>query len=366
MNITDVKVLIKTMIQKKCPVTPMLWGRHGLGKSSAIRQVGDELGYRLLDIRLAQKEAIDITGMLFTFEDKKLGMSVTSAHPPQWFADALKNGKVILFLDEFNMARREVTNATFELVLDRKLNNVPLPDDVFIVCAGNPEDERYDGVTPMSESLIDRLMHIKVTPDVDGWLKWAEKEEINPSLVSFIRATPEALYHNNKLDEKFPVTIKHSERSIARCSEVLKLQLDTELQYECFCGILGAEVATLFVKTIEKENMPVTVKEVYAMKPETKERLKRYRENMRQDLISITVANFIDHANKNPVEATKHLDNVVEFINTLAEESATVVISGTRTIPEWASRFLKDKNIKAKLDTIHEVVKDVKATKKNS
>lgn len=365
MNITDVKSIIKTMVEKKFKGTPMLWGRHGLGKSSAVRQVGKELGYRVLDIRLAQKEAIDITGMLFTFEDKALGMSVTANHPPEWFASALKNGKLILFLDEFNMARREVMNAVFELVLDRKLNDRPLPDDVFIVCAGNPEEGDRYSVTPMSESLIDRLLHIKVTPDVDGWLAHAEKSGADSRITSFIRANPSALFAANKLDEKFPVTIKHSERSwLDRADAILKLELqDDELQYELLCGAVGADIATLFVKTIEKHNLPVTVKEVFAGKKDTMERLARYRSSMRQDLLSITCTNVVDYCNKHQVEATKHLDKVIAFINTLPDEHAMIVIQGTRLVDGWAKAFLADTEIAKKLSTIKEVVDQVRKAK---
>lgn len=364
MNINEVKFVFKKMIEKGFQSTPMLWGRHGLGKSSCIRQVGAELNYRVLDMRLAQKEAIDITGMLYTFIDDKLGMSVTANHPPQWFADALKNGEVILLLDEFNMARREVMNAVFELVLDRKLSDVKLPDSVFIVCAGNPEDgDRYD-VTPMSESLVDRLLHIKVTPDVDGWLDHAEKKNCDSRITSFIRANPDALFHPNKLDEKFPVQIKHSERTwLDRADAILKLDLDQALQYELLCGAVGAEMALLFSKTIEKENMPVTVKEIFAGKKDTSERLARYRASSRQDLLAITVNNLVDYAAKNPVEATKHLSQVIAFINAMPDEQAMVVIHGTRTIEGWAKEYLKDAEISKKLNSINEVVKEVKKAK---
>lgn len=364
MNLTEVKNVLTKMIESKTQITPMLWGRHGLGKSSGVRQVGKDLGYKVLDIRLAQKEACDITGMLYTFEDKDLNRSVTANHPPQWFADALKNGKIILFLDEFNMARREVMNAVFELVLDRKLNNTPLPDDVFIVCAGNPEEDgRYD-VTPMSESLIDRLLHIKVTPDVDGWLKYAESKGADSRLTAFIRATPTALFHANKLDEKFPVTIKHSERSwLDRADAILKLSFDDDIQYELLCGCVGAEIATLFVKTIEKANMPVSVKEIFAGKKETFERIARYRAANRQDLLAITATSLIDYAQKHELEATKHIDKIIKFINALPEETAQTIITATRRIEGWAKHYLEDAECSKKINTIGEVKAEVKKAK---
>lgn len=367
MNISDIEKVFTVMIQKKFRGTSMIWGRHGLGKSSVLRQIGKKVGYRVLDLRLSQKEAIDLTGMLFTFSDPELNMSVTANHPPKWFADALKNGKVILFLDEFNMARREVMNAAFELILDRKLNDVALPDDVFIVCAGNPEDERYDGLTPMSESLIDRLLHIKATPDVDGWLSYAESAKCDPRIVSFIRANPTALFHPNKLDDNFPVKIKHSERTwLDRANPILQLGLDQELQYELLCGAVGAEMALLFSKTIEKENMPITVKEIFSGTKDVLDRASRYRAGMRQDLLSISITELVNFAEKNPIESTKHLDQIMTFINRLPDEGAMVVIQGTRKIEGWAKEYLKDTEIAKKLNTISEVVQQVKKAKGKS
>jgi MoxR-like ATPase len=143
MNISTVKEVLTAMMNDKTPVTPFLWGRHGIGKSAAVHQAAKALGRRVLDIRISQKEAVDIAGMLYIYEDHELGMSVTSSHPPDWFANALAKGNVVVFFDEMNQGTKEVQNASFEIVLDRKLNNKPLPDSVFIVAAGNPEDDRY-------------------------------------------------------------------------------------------------------------------------------------------------------------------------------------------------------------------------------
>lgn len=368
MNIQDLKKVFKVMVEKDFRGTMMLWARHGIGKSSVIRQIGKEIDYRVIDIRLAQKEAIDITGMLYTFVHPELeNMSVTSNHPPEWFASAVKKGKVILFLDEFNMARREVMNAVFELVLDRKLNNISLPDDVIVVCAGNPDEgDRYD-VTPMSESLVDRLLHIKVTPDVDGWLDYAESKNCDPRILSFIRATPTALYHPNKLDEAFPVKIKHSERTwLDRANAILGLGLDQDLQLELLCGALGAEIATLFDKTIKKDSMPVSVKEIFAWKKDTVERLARYREQGRQDLLTMSVKDLIHHLGKNPVEAKKNMAQVLNFIQAVPAEQAVMLLHGTRLIEGYSKEFLKIPALAKQLADISEVVQEVRKAKEQN
>lgn len=356
MKLNDVKTLLKEMIKTKTQVTPMLWGQHGIGKSSIVREAAKEMGYKVYNLILSQKEAVDVAGILYTFEDKDLNMSVTSAHPPEWFASALKEGKTVIFLDEFNMARREVLNAAFELVLDRRLNNKRLPDDVFVVCAGNPDDERYD-VTPLSESLRDRLMHIKVEHDVKGWLKWGKTQNTLPDeVIRFIEAQPRAAYTHDALDEKFPVEIKHSERSWERVGVIHGLNLPMHIKAECFRGIVGLELAQAFIKTLDKTNLPVTVEEVLAGDKSALTKAKGYVEKspMRVDLLAQTIDNLIIHFSETK-PTDKEAENVIKFISILPGDLSSRAIEGLVELSGWVKHFEKSSELESKMDSISKV-----------
>lgn len=41
----------------------MVWGAPGIGKSSIMRGVAEELGIGFIDVRLAQREPVDIRGL---------------------------------------------------------------------------------------------------------------------------------------------------------------------------------------------------------------------------------------------------------------------------------------------------------------
>lgn len=41
----------------------MVWGAPGLGKSSIIRGIADEMGIQFIDVRLAQREPVDVRGL---------------------------------------------------------------------------------------------------------------------------------------------------------------------------------------------------------------------------------------------------------------------------------------------------------------
>lgn len=331
MKIQDLKVLLREMIATKTKVTPMLWGPHGIGKSASVRQVANEIGYELFNVILSQKEAVDLAGVLYTREDKELKLSVTDAHPPKWFADACKRGKFILFLDEFNMARKEVMNAAFELVLDRRLNNIKLPDDVFIVCAGNPDDERYD-VTPMSESLRDRLMHIMVEADLESWHDYAKKSGIAPEVIQFLRNNPQASSSTDKRDFSLPVEIKHSLRSWERLSDISKLNIPERIKMDCYSGIVGSEMALLFTKSLHEST--VTPEEILALTEDTVERIKGYlnANPARFDKIDSAIRNFGEWARsseENMKKANKGIANYIKFALMLPLDQVTAALQET-------------------------------------
>ena len=331
MKIQDLKVLLREMISTKTKVTPMLWGPHGIGKSASVRQVAEEMGYQLFNVILSQKEAVDLAGVLYTREDKDLKLSVTDAHPPKWFADACKKGKFVLFLDEFNMARKEVMNAAFELVLDRRLNNIKLPDDVFIVCAGNPDDERYD-VTPMSESLRDRLMHLMVEPDLDSWFGYAKGAGIAPEVVAFLRNNPQASSATDKRDFTLPVEIKHSLRSWERLSEISKLSIPERIKLDCYSGIVGNEMALLFMKSLHEST--VTPEEILELDDATVERIQGFlnANPIRFDKIEMAIRNFGDWArssDENMKKANKGISNYIKFALMLPLDQVTAALQET-------------------------------------
>lgn len=331
MKIADLKTLLREMIATKTKVTPMLWGPHGIGKSASVRQVANEVGYDLFNVILSQKEAVDLAGVLYTREDKQLGLSVTDAHPPKWFADACKKGKFILFLDEFNMARKEVMNAAFELVLDRRLNNIKLPDDVFIVCAGNPDDERYD-VTPMSESLRDRLMHLMVEADLDSWHDYAKGAGISADVMQFLRNNPQASGCTDKRDFTLPVEIKHSLRSWERLSDISKLTLPERVKMECFSGIVGSEMALLYTKSLNEST--ITPEEILELSDSTVERINGFlnANPARFDKIDMAIRNFGDWArasDENMKKANKGILNYIKFALMLPMDQVTAALQET-------------------------------------
>lgn len=363
MNIQEAKTVLMALAKTKSPVAPILWGKHGIAKSAIVSDVAKELGYEFQSLILSQREAVDLLGVMFTSKDEELNVSVTDYHPPKWFARAIHRGKLVLFLDELNRARPEVIKAAFELVNERRLNNTKIKDDVIIVVACNPSDERND-VVDFDEALTDRFMHLHVKPDLKCWLNWAKKERtdgetnISEDILSFLVASPEHAYHKDKRDNELPFTIKHSFRSWERASHIHRLGLPRSLELECLQGIVGPEVAIAFIQSLESRDKPLTSEEIISLKKPTIERLKKYADSdgSRLDILKESVNNLVKYVTQNEVESVKHSQNIIKFLSFLPDDLFIVAMKGIHEKRGWAAILLGDKELKDKMVEINKTL----------
>jgi hypothetical protein len=166
----------------------MVWGPPGVGKSSIMRAVADSLGIGFIDVRLAQREPVDIRGLPVPTDD-----GVVWQVSAEWPRDPKSRG-IILF-DEITAADRSLQVAAYEFILDRRLGNLySVPDGWYICAAGNRAEDRAVAGT-MSSALANRFMHVELQADVGDWVAWAVAQGLHPSVTGFIRYRPALLFH---------------------------------------------------------------------------------------------------------------------------------------------------------------------------
>ncbi len=166
----------------------MLWGPPGVGKSDLISQIGERHDVPVIDIRLSQMEPSDLRGIPFR-EETKVEWAIPSMLPNK----ELHGNKGILFLDEITSAVPSVSAAAYQLILDRRLGEYEVPDGWAIFAAGNRQGDR--GVTyTMPSPLANRFSHYEVDINLDDWVSWAYKNEIDEKIIAFLRFRPELLF----------------------------------------------------------------------------------------------------------------------------------------------------------------------------
>jgi len=182
---TIAKVLPKLMASK---TSVFLWGKSGVGKSTVVKQVANELSLKLNDVRLSQLDSIDLRG--FPCPDLKAGKMHWL---PADFLPKETDPPGILFLDECNAALPAVASGAYQLILDRAIGSYKLPDHWAIVAAGNNVGDR--GVThSMPAPLNNRFIHLDFEIDADDWARQAQKDGIHRNIRSYIRFQPASLH----------------------------------------------------------------------------------------------------------------------------------------------------------------------------
>ena len=237
-------------LAKKLPPL-LISGPPGVGKSTIVRSVAENLGIGFVDVRLAQMDAVDVRGLPSVDND---------AHSMRWnppeFWPRGKDTKGILFLDEITSIDRSMSVAAYQLILDRKIgDDYSVPDGWYICAAGNRIEDRAVAMT-MSSALANRFMHVELTEDVEDWAKWAIQNSINPSVIGFVRYRPEMLFQmdGQNLERGWP-----SPRSWEKVSHMIDIMEKTNAKKnivkKIVYGLVGEGAGAEFMEFYKNRDM---------------------------------------------------------------------------------------------------------------
>ncbi len=226
-------------------VTPLLSGKHGIGKSQVAKTIAKELGGTAMVIEGGTLKEGEITGIPYQYknengdiefrflpyyivrriqkaeqflcrtDDKEDGLDVILNGEENKYSDAdlsfeekvklLRTGQVkpvVLFFDEINRTDIPVFRELMNFILTRTVNGYRLPWWVFIIAAMNPSTQTSMYATnEMDPAQLDRFIKIKVYEDADEWVDFAVEHRFERSLIEFISTTPGALSVKDKLLE---------------------------------------------------------------------------------------------------------------------------------------------------------------------
>ena len=233
----NAKKSIRFAIKKRRPV--FLWGPPGIGKSDIVKQIGEDAGREVIDVRLALWEPTDIKGIPYYNADKGTMVWAPPAELP-----TNPESTAIIFLDELNSAPPAVQAAAYQLILNRRVGTYTLPKGVDIVAAGNREGDR--GVTyRMPAPLANRFLHLEMKVDFEDWQDWATMAKIHPEVVGYVGYAKQDLYD---FDPKSASKAFATPRSWCFVSDLLDDD-DTDLDtlQNLIAGAIGDGLAVKFM-----------------------------------------------------------------------------------------------------------------------
>jgi hypothetical protein len=156
---------------------------------------------------------------------------------------AKKYDHIVLFLDEMNSAAPSVQAAAYQLILNRRVGQYRLPDNVMIVAAGNREADK--GVTyRMPAPLANRFVHLELQVNFDDWFQWAVNNRVHKDVVGFLNFSKKDLYD---FDPKSPSRSFATPRSWSFVSELLEDDIDEGTTTDLVAGSVGEGLAVKFM-----------------------------------------------------------------------------------------------------------------------
>lgn len=199
------------------PISVAAEGACGLGKTTAIQELADEIGATFVKINLSELEEVsDLTGFpikeyevevegerkwvpadlvnMYTCDSNVsfTGNSRMGYATPAWLPREDNEKGTILLIDDYTRANSLFMQACMELINTGKYISWKLPKYTNIVLTTNPDNGGYS-VTGLDSAQKSRFCSFSIKFNIDSFAEWAERFNMDDRAINF------ALYYNNEL-----------------------------------------------------------------------------------------------------------------------------------------------------------------------
>lgn len=303
-------------------ITPLISGKHGIGKSAIVKTVAKDLGGTCITIEGGTLKEGEITGLPCQYENtqgeaqfkflpyyaveriqeqekllfEQAGKTIEENDvlsgtenryaqndlAPQEKINLLLSGKVkpvIIFVDEINRTENTVYKELMNILLTKTVNGYQFPWWVFFVGAMNPSTQNSVYATnEMDPAQLDRFLKLKVTSNTSEWIRYGKKAGISPAILQFIKENPKCLSESAAEldDEEKPTpsprgwdmvdTILSSEpllQPFFTAKENSENVVAKDMK-ELVAAKLGGTVATMYFASLVENVNAFTAEEVFA------------------------------------------------------------------------------------------------------
>ena len=288
LSLSEAKKLIKYVIENnklvhetnQTPIAVGLESPPGIGKTTLVSAIADELNMDLVMLNLAQLDELgDLVGLpLKEYElcketgectwvpEKTIGYyqnntdwvftgnTRTNYSKPFWFKENSTNG-ILLCLDDYNRAAPKFLSACMELINKQEYYSWKLPTNSQIILTNNPDDGNFS-VFSMDSAQKTRFLEFKIKFDIDSWVQWAVNTRVDERCVAFVQHNHTSLFPQYYGDSKNGSTHPVNPRVANMFFNSLKSIKDYSSQIELISSLaqatIGNAAAPLFLQFVSQ------------------------------------------------------------------------------------------------------------------
>jgi MoxR-like ATPase len=252
-------------------------GKHGIGKTSLVKQAASLVGASVVVVNIGQLadigdfqgfpskqyEMLDASSNVHWVDEKLLGRAADlrattrtrqSYATPVWVSDvhtlaASSNNGVIVVFDDVTRGNSYFMQALMQVLLEQEYQSWSLPANVTIVMTSNPDDGNYD-VSSLDPAQADRYFNFHVEYSHEEFVQYLYKVNTPEELVAFIDTNPELMG-------------KVSPRAVCRLFAILahvkfdSTSLESVKDYEALAETLDPTFSAMLLQYLTKALMPV-------------------------------------------------------------------------------------------------------------
>ena len=231
-----------------------------------------------------------------------------------------------LFLDEFNRGDEFMKQTLMQLLLNTKVPGHDLPQNVFVVGAGNTATNVFttqavdNEVNPIDVAGRDRIAPFFVQLNAQDWLQWAYQNNIHEKIVQFIEGqdNPEEVLY------QAPTTIDGTgatPRSWTKLSGLLDIFTDFSdlgIMNPLIASQIGTELATKFVNFLNTEGT-FSLRDILSDSSKSLEKFQALNNTKKRQAL-MTMPRFVEkHLSSNNITNYKEPNETYKAFNVLLD-----------------------------------------------
>lgn len=371
-TLKEIKPILKYIIENnqklqangQFPVSVGLMSHPGVGKTSLIEQIAQELDYNYIKLNLSQiTDSAEICGWPFKehyvckdYEDgtsecawipselveiyARSGWHLTpetrmSYAVPMWLKNIDPNKKLIVNLDDFSRAGNQVIQSVYELICRQEYLSWKLPPGTTLFLTSNYEDSG-ENVTSLDEAAKTRFINFDIKFDKYAYAEYAERIGIDGRAINFILSSADELMDRSitkeaKVNARNYTMFANIISGIPDWSDPKNLALILQIAAGCFLdedGIVGGMFTTFIANKLDKLLSPEDlIHKDWAHVKGVLEKQLYDDDNYRADIASIVTTRFVNYS-------LKHLEQKGNSVDPISDRILKIVDNEKQLLSE--------------------------------